>query len=187
MANKVRRSLPAVGDLTTRLYPSGATSRPLPERLAGVVRRALTAEQIATGELRIPSFRLTRYLIAGLRFAGYSDSQIAASLDMKLDAVRGRGASDGWLAAADFAEMADLGLGVIDRWATAGLLPHTITDDTEHRYYPASELIRALEQDDPEHNEPEGPGAEHDGREHNDAQHGDSKQLSLFLPHNRRR
>jgi hypothetical protein len=152
MANNAR-SLPPVGDLTTRRYPSGVTPRPVPERLVAVVRRALAAEQVATGQLRIPSFRLTRYLIAGLRFAGYSDSQIAVSLDMKADGVRGRGASDGWLAVPDFAELANLGPDIIDRWATAGLLLHTITDDTGQRYYPASELIRALEQDNPEHND----------------------------------
>jgi hypothetical protein len=42
--------------------------------------------------------------------------------------------------------------------------------------FPASELIRALEQDDPEHNEPEGLGAEHEGPARNDAQHGDSSE-----------
>jgi hypothetical protein len=148
LAHSLSLGLPPLGDVTIRLQPGTAAPRPVPERLVAVVRRALAAEQVVTGELRIPAFRLTRYLIAGLRYAGYSPARIANSLDTSVGAVRNRGGSDGWVATDEFAALADLTPETIDQWAHDGLLHHGADDETGRRYYAASELIRALEHDD---------------------------------------
>lgn len=115
-----------------------------PARVVAVLRRARAAEQGAAGEQRIPAFRITRSLIAGTRSAGYTNAQVAACLGMTVTGVRARGGSDGWIAAEDFAELADLPIDTIERWAETELLPHAAADAAGQRYYLASELMRAL-------------------------------------------
>jgi hypothetical protein len=116
--------------------------------LVAVLRRARSIEVEATGQQRLPALRLTRYLIAGVRFAGYPDALIAEHLNVTLDSVRTRGGSDGWVAAEDYAVLADVTVGTIEQWAAAGLLPNEATDETGRRYYAASELVRALDRGD---------------------------------------
>ena len=89
-------ALPPIAGLTVRKQVAGASPRPVPDRLAVVLRRAQTAEQGATGGQRIPALRLTRYLIAGVRYAGYTNAGVAECLGISPDAVRARGSSDGW-------------------------------------------------------------------------------------------
>jgi hypothetical protein len=135
-----------------RKQVAGASPRPVPDRLAVVLRRGQTAEQGATGAQRIPALRLTRYLIAGVRYAGYTNARVAECLGISPDAVRARGSSDGWVAVDDFAAVAHLGEHAIEQWATDKLLQHTAMEQTGRRYYAASELVRALDRfgDDPE-------------------------------------
>jgi hypothetical protein len=90
---------------------------------------------------------LTRCLIAGVRFAGCPDAVIAEHLNVTVASVRNRGSSDGWVATADYAVLAELAVNTIEQWAADGLLPNTATDETGRRYHAASELIRALDRE----------------------------------------
>jgi hypothetical protein len=134
--------LPSVRPLAAGLRASSRVD--VPDRLATVLRGAVDAEQLATGEERFPALRLTRYLIAGAREAGYSTAAVAQCLGISTDSVRTRGTSDGWVAADDFAALADLAGGVINQWAADGVLDSGAIDAHGHRYYPASDLILAL-------------------------------------------
>jgi hypothetical protein len=136
MANSAGPSLPPLNGVTNRRQPAGVLRRPVPERLTAVLHRALALEQAARGPQRIPALRLTRHLLAGVRFASYPDTQIAERLGISAGAVRSRGGSDGWVAVEDFVALADLGMAAIDRWVAAGLLLHTITDDAGQRHFP---------------------------------------------------
>lgn len=136
--------LPPLPDLALPAPKRAAFRRPVSAQVAAALRRARSAEQVAAGEQRIPAFRITRFLIAGTRSAGYTNTQIAECLGMNLSGVRARGGSDGWIAVNDFADLTDLSTQTIELWADAGLLPNAAADVTGHRYYPASELMRAL-------------------------------------------
>ena len=120
------------------------TARPLPDRLITALQRAHTAEQVAVGEQRRPAFRLTRALLGGARRAGYAPTLLAQTLGISIHAVRGRGGGDGWISRQVFTDLTDLPPGVIDSWATAGLLPARALDEIGRDCYLASELIRAL-------------------------------------------
>jgi len=116
----------------------------VPDRLVALLRRARAIEIQASGPDRLPALQRTRYLIAGVRSAGYPDALIAEHLDITVDSVRTRGGSDGWIAAEDFAALAEVTLDTIGQWAADGLLLTAATDGAGRRYYAASELIRAL-------------------------------------------
>lgn len=121
-----------------------APKETLADRLALLLERAVSAERVAAGPLRFPAYRLTRHLLAGVRFAGYSDTAIAERLGVSLETVRTRGASDGWVTGPDFAAVAGIDLADIEHWRAEGRLPTgTVFDGL--RYYPASELVIALD------------------------------------------
>jgi hypothetical protein len=144
MSTNRRRELPPPPDLALPAPNRVAFREEVTAHVAATLRRARAAEQSAVGEQRIPAFRVTRALIAGTRSVGYTDAQVAECLGMKVSGVRARGGSDGWIAVDDFGDLADLPTETIERWAAAGVLLNAATDTTGHRYYLASELMRAV-------------------------------------------
>ncbi|MCU1658870.1 MAG: hypothetical protein JWO57_3526 [Pseudonocardiales bacterium] len=144
MTNPPSHELPYPASSGARVPRSGAVAPLLPAWLIIALHRAHEAERTATGDSRIPAFRLTRSLLGGARHAGYTPARLAEGLGISVGSVRNRGSSDGWIAADVFAELTDLSPDTVDSWIADGMLPSRATDEAGRDCYLASELIYAL-------------------------------------------
>lgn len=98
------------------------------------------------GPDRRVAFRLTRVLLGGARAVGYSAAQLASCLDVSVDSVRNRGASDGWVTAGQVTLLTGIPPDELAQWHDAGAVTRRCRDDAGQDCYLASELIRRLAQ-----------------------------------------
>ncbi|MBF4625789.1 hypothetical protein [Clavibacter sp. VKM Ac-2872] len=116
----------------------------VPESIRRLLLAAAAEEGTAAGPDLREANRTTRYLLAGCRRAGVPVPGLAALLDVRVEAIRSRGSSDGIVSGAAFARLSGMTLDDVTRWQRDGLLPPATPDALHRTGYPASALVAAM-------------------------------------------